>query len=355
MTRAKSGWTGRFVLVCLAVVTVGSFKGCCGSAESQPPAIPLSVAAPANTPQPGRVDLVFDGALQKEVQGEGGECQEWDSVWYRAYASSVAAEGPAAETEWHLAVGSFVPAQPPTAILRLGESSFKSEPLEDPALLHKHEDGLELNTVLKEQPTGLKQVTVKGKITCQRYDTGTTVPDELLAYLARTVGADVRSNCYHDFGRAADGQCASAIVDANQSYELLKQVRSQLPSGWIAYVGTSRWLGEEDHLGVELAVGPGADQFDILRLARSDAINYGMSTEALIQELKRYDRQLGIDILEASTDTVVFNLRQLPTDSLAFAQDVYRFCPDSVDQGMGSVEALAATIVESKQVYLWWD
>ena len=39
----------------------------------------------------------------------------------------------------------------------------------------------------------------------------------------------------------------------------------------------------------------------------------------------------------------------------AFANEVYEFCPDIVDQGVGDVEKLAAGIAATKEVYLWWD
>jgi hypothetical protein len=48
-------------------------------------------------------------------------------------------------------------------------------------------------------------------------------------------------------------------------------------------------------------------------------------------------------------------LLKLPADTQAFARDVYEFCPDIVDQGVGSVEAQEESIRDSGQVYLWWD
>ena len=39
----------------------------------------------------------------------------------------------------------------------------------------------------------------------------------------------------------------------------------------------------------------------------------------------------------------------------AFAREVYAFCPDVVDQGTETVEALAAEMKQENTVYLWWD
>ena len=80
-----------------------------------------------------------------------------------------------------------------------------------------------------------------------------------------------------------------------------------------------------------------------------------METEDLIKKLQDYDRQCGIDIFHAETDIIEFNLKKTPTDLAAFCQDLYKFCPDIVDQGVGSVEELKREITKSNRVYLWRD
>jgi hypothetical protein len=34
---------------------------------------------------------------------------------------------------------------------------------------------------------------------------------------------------------------------------------------------------------------------------------------------------------------------------------MYDFCPDIVDQGIGSVELLAESLVEGDRLFFWWD
>jgi hypothetical protein len=107
---------------------------------------------------------------------------------------------------------------------------------------------------------------------------------------------------------------------------------------------------------VEVVVGPGQSQFDILRIARSDAVNYGLETEDLVTRLQQYDRDVGISLLQAETDTIVFDLLREPADWAAFARELYAFCPDIVDQGgVDSVEELERQIRKERQVLLWWD
>ena len=88
--------------------------------------------------------------------------------------------------------------------------------------------------------------------------------------------------------------------------------------------------------GVELVVAPGRDQFDILRTAKTDGTNYDMENEAIVAVLRAWDREFGVDIWQAETDTVQLRLKSVPRNLPAFAQRGYKFCPDSVDQGVGS-------------------
>jgi hypothetical protein len=169
-------------------------------------------------------------------------------------------------------------------------------------------------------------------------------------------GQPVRRYSTFDFGRARDEQCLSVVVPESEARLLVFDLREQLSPGFIAFLGTTRWLGNERHDGgVELVVGKGESQFDILRLARADACNYGMDTEALVKKLQSWHYAYGIDIFHAETATIEFTLDKLPADMREFANDVYEFCPDVVDQGIGSVEALEQAIRDHKHVYLWWD
>lgn len=184
-------------------------------------------------------------------------------------------------------------------------------------------------------------------------ESGWRAPAERL--LARASGQRVRSYSTHDFGRERDDRCLSVVLPERRASALLPVIRPELPPGAVAFIGTTKWLGEERHGGVELVVGPGESQLDVLRLARTDAVNYDMDTEDIVAKLREYDDEYGIMITHAETDTVEFTLAREPDDLSAFAADLYTFCPDMVDQGIGSVEALAEAIEITGAVYLWWD
>jgi hypothetical protein len=51
----------------------------------------------------------------------------------------------------------------------------------------------------------------------------------------------------------------------------------------------------------------------------------------------------------------ILKFDKLPSDLDAFSKEVYKFCPDSVDQGVGTVENLKPAIKEMNGLWLWWD
>lgn len=173
--------------------------------------------------------------------------------------------------------------------------------------------------------------------------------------LSEVTGQPARAFSTQDFGREKYFKARSVLVPMKKAEALLPTLRERLPQGFVAFVGTMNSLAEPEPDGVELVVAEGADQFEILRVAATDGVNHGLTTEAIIAELRQWDRVLGIDIWQASTDVVSLRLKSLPKNVDAFSRRVYKFCPDIVDQGFGDVGKLTQHIATKKSVYLWWD
>lgn len=94
---------------------------------------------------------------------------------------------------------------------------------------------------------------------------------------------------------------------------------------------------------------------DILKWRGTDGINYDHTNQDIINKLEEWGKTNPINILGVSYDWVYLSFTN-PVDNVEeFANDVYNFCPDAVDQGTETIEALAATIKERNQIFLWWD
>jgi hypothetical protein len=75
----------------------------------------------------------------------------------------------------------------------------------------------------------------------------------------------------------------------------------------------------------------------------------------VIAKLKEWQQKYPFTIAGAGLDWVEVKFAASPADPEAFAHEVYRFCPDIVDQGSGSVSELAGEINNTRTLFLWWD
>jgi hypothetical protein len=107
----------------------------------------------------------------------------------------------------------------------------------------------------------------------------------------------------------------------------------------------------------KIAVIKGKDQFDILKVQQTNGINYDIENEDVISTLREWARRYPFTIIGAGFDWCELSFTSLPIgeEMESFAEEIYEFSPDIVDQGAGSVEALIEEINETKKLHLWWD
>jgi hypothetical protein len=80
-----------------------------------------------------------------------------------------------------------------------------------------------------------------------------------------------------------------------------------------------------------------------------------MNTEDVVERLTAWDEAYGLTIWRADVESVEFDLAKKPEAPKAFAEEIHAFCPDAVDQGVGTLEALEDQLARGDTVYLWWD
>jgi hypothetical protein len=98
------------------------------------------------------------------------------------------------------------------------------------------------------------------------------------------------------------------------------------------------WSNSRDRRGLhqdEMVVFKTTDHYDIVRLRQTDGANYDIFNEDILSRLEAWSKICKFDIVGAAGDWVCLVFKALPKDICAFAKDVYKFCPDSVDQGVG--------------------
>jgi hypothetical protein len=119
------------------------------------------------------------------------------------------------------------------------------------------------------------------------------------------------------------------------------------------YANTEGYNGGADGI----IVLPTRDKWTVLRAAAVNGVNYDILTPAIVSWLQRLDRYHPFTVYGAGIDFVEGRFTSPPRgqEALALARSMYRFDPDIVDQGMGSVRALAHELESTGTLYLWWD
>jgi hypothetical protein len=84
-----------------------------------------------------------------------------------------------------------------------------------------------------------------------------------------------------------------------------------------------------------VAVLKTGDASEIIRLQRTSGGNYGVSTDAILEKLDNWRGQCELDVIGAGSAWVAIQFTTLPREICAFAEEIYDFCPDAVEQGVG--------------------
>ncbi len=136
----------------------------------------------------------------------------------------------------------------------------------------------------------------------------------------------------------------------DQAVEYVKKLKSKFrENGYLIF----EFESNDDKKGV--AVIKGTDDLDILRYRRTDGINYDLNNTGLVEKISEWKTKYGLVVIGCSRDWVHIEFDKLPSDLDSFSKEVYAFCPDSVDQGVGSLSNLKAAIKEMNGLWLWWD
>lgn len=116
----------------------------------------------------------------------------------------------------------------------------------------------------------------------------------------------------------------------------------------------------EQHFGIgshtdRVALFPRSDRYEILRLMGTNGWNYGIGPDSIVAWLRALERDHPFALTGMGFDWVEGRFRSAIRDADALARRFYAFCPDIVDQGTETVDALARELGESQRLYCWWD
>jgi hypothetical protein len=126
-----------------------------------------------------------------------------------------------------------------------------------------------------------------------------------------------------------------AVKDGEAAERVMTNVQARLPARGYRAFWSERLAADGMKESDEVVILRTTDPNAIVRMKRSDGANYGISTEDIPARLRAWESLCSFDIVGASTSWVALQFRTLPEKICAFGEEVYLFCPDSVEQGVG--------------------
>jgi hypothetical protein len=97
------------------------------------------------------------------------------------------------------------------------------------------------------------------------------------------------------------------------------------------------------------------NKYDILTAVQTGGVNYDIDNDSLLKIIKVFDNKYSLDLIGASGDYCEFIINKKPQNWLTMAKEAYKVCPDIVEQGANTVEALAREMKRTGRLYFWWD
>ncbi|HEX5723994.1 MAG TPA: DUF4253 domain-containing protein [Longimicrobiaceae bacterium] len=153
-------------------------------------------------------------------------------------------------------------------------------------------------------------------------------------------------------GEEYDAPGLTIEVMRGRAAEVRRRLRERLGPGYLVFETKPGFLpGTPLHVSVLL----GTDQLQIPLTLGTSGANYGVTPRDVAERLRRWDAQYGLTINGAGDDWLEAEFHREPPDMLDFAQEVWEFCPDVVEQGTTTLDAAAAEMARENRVYLWWE
>lgn len=105
----------------------------------------------------------------------------------------------------------------------------------------------------------------------------------------------------------------------------------------------------------KLCIIPSTNKYEAIALHQTNGCNCGIGPGYVVEWLKELEAEQPFILTCIAHDTLSGRFLTPFDDPDGWAERMYDFCPDIVDQGCGSVELLAETLADSDNLFFWWD
>ncbi|MBT2680115.1 DUF4253 domain-containing protein [Bacillus sp. ISL-35] len=177
------------------------------------------------------------------------------------------------------------------------------------------------------------------------------ISDEVLSIISKFTTGRLKpfykTDLYTD-KKSVIGVCIE--VKQDQAEHLVLKMREEMQE-----LGFLPFICDSEHNKV--CITQVSDQFDIIKIQQTNGDNYDITSEMVISKLKEWHHRYPFTIIGADFDWVEATFQVIPESKKlrSFATEMYKFCPDIVEQGAGSINGLMEELEESNKLFLWWD
>jgi len=118
------------------------------------------------------------------------------------------------------------------------------------------------------------------------------------------------------------------------------------------YIFISEFSANEYNIGL---IGNTSDPYKIIEYVGTNGANYDIETKEIIERCRQWDQEFGIRLTGIGLDYCECEIKNKNIDYKKLAMEVYKFCPDVVEQGTETIERLENEMKETGRIFLWWD
>jgi hypothetical protein len=146
--------------------------------------------------------------------------------------------------------------------------------------------------------------------------------------------------------KAIEESQAYAIIDAY--FDKAKETGSYLFLTNLSF--DDAWNTQYD-----LVLAPVPNQIALIRFVGTEPVNYGLSTEDVVEWFEQKETEFDFEIIVADLSRIEARLTSEPKSYRKLAKEIYKFCPDVIDQGHEDMNELIEYLETTQHMWFWWD
>ncbi|MDY0929609.1 DUF4253 domain-containing protein [Chryseobacterium scophthalmum] len=144
------------------------------------------------------------------------------------------------------------------------------------------------------------------------------------------------------------------LPSRENGYGIISKLRNELEDKNYRIFLDIYWNDDINEI-IDLSILSCSNEFEPLIYMQTNGINYGVTNQKLINELRILDQELRLKILGAGNDWCEFEITQEPDNMSNVIKQFFELCPDIADKYNYSVNDFENYLRENKRLYLWFD